>query len=170
MSANGASASLTQAIKELAIQAGAMLVGVAPIERFDPQPPYYDRAPKGHDPRDFVPDGKSVISIAQPVLNAVMDAPAALLDQEIELVPPDVKQGYLETLYHVMGHRVQDYMLEQISQKLGQHLLLEGFETMIFPTTPSYLRLCLATVRCLAAKLRRSLTRRYPTMPRHNQR
>jgi epoxyqueuosine reductase QueG len=135
MSANGASIDLTQAIKELAIQAGAVLVGVAPIERFDPMPPYYDRAPKGHDPRDFVPDAKSVISIAQPIMNAVIDAPAALLDQEIELVPPDVKQGYLETLYHVMGHRTQDYMLEQISQKLGQHLLLEGFESMIFPTT-----------------------------------
>ena len=43
MSAKGTSADLTQAIKETAIQAGAMLVGVAPIERFDPQPPYYDR-------------------------------------------------------------------------------------------------------------------------------
>ena len=31
-------------------------------------------------------------------------------------MPPDVKQGYLETLYHVMGHRVHDYMLEFIGQ------------------------------------------------------
>ena len=123
MSAPGASKDLTQAVKEVAKQHGAVLVGVAPIERFDPAPPYHDRAPKGHDPRDFVPNAKSVISIAMPILNPVMDAPAALLDEELALVPPDVKQAYLETLYHVMGHRVQDTMLEQITQLVGQHLL-----------------------------------------------
>jgi epoxyqueuosine reductase QueG len=135
MSAARGSRDLTQAVKELARRQGAVLVGVAPIERFDPTPPYYDRAPRGHDPRDFVPDARSVISIAMPILNPVMDAPAALLDQEVELVPPDVKQAYLETLYHAMGHRVQDYFLEQIAQLVGQHLLLQGFDAMIFPTT-----------------------------------
>ena len=141
MSAQSSSQDLTRTIKERAKQAGAVLVGVAPIERFDPMPPYHDRAPQGHDPRDFVPDAKSVISIAMPVLNAVMDAPAALLDEEVELVPPDIKQGYLETLYHVMGHRVQDYMLEQIGQIVGQSLLLEGFDAMIFPTSGIHPRL-----------------------------
>jgi epoxyqueuosine reductase len=135
MSAPGASKDLTQAVKEVAKQHGAVLVGVAPIERFDPAPPYHDRAPKGHDPRDFVPNARSVISIAMPILNPVMDAPAALLDEELALVPPDVKQAYLETLYHVMGHRVQDTMLEQIAQHVGQHLLVEGYDAMVFPTT-----------------------------------
>jgi epoxyqueuosine reductase len=135
MSAQGASKDLTQAVKAVAKQHGAVLVGVASIDRFDPAPPYYDRAPRGYDPRDFVPDAKSVVSIAVPVLNPVMDAPAALLDEEVELVPPDVKQAYLETLYHVMGHRVQDYLLEQITQHVGQYLLMEGFDAMIFPTT-----------------------------------
>ena len=135
MSAQGASKKLTQAVKEVAKQHGAVLVGVASIDRFDPQPPYYDAAPKGHDPRDFVPEAKSVVSIAMPILNPVMDAPAALLDEKLELVPPDVKQAYLETLYHVMGHRVQDTMLEQITQLVGQHLLAEGYDAMIFPTS-----------------------------------
>jgi ferredoxin len=67
-------------------------------------------------------------------MNPVKDSPAALLDEEVELVPPDVKQAYLETLYHVMGHRVQDYALEFIGQIVGQHLLVEGFDAMIFPT------------------------------------
>ena len=44
-----ASVDLTQAVVESALQAGAVLVGVAPIDRFDPTPPYYDRAPKGAD-------------------------------------------------------------------------------------------------------------------------
>ena len=134
MSGKG-SVDLTQAIKELAKAQGAALVGIAPIERFDPQPPYYDRAPKGHDPRDFVPNARSVISFAQPVLNAVMDAPAALADIAVEMVPPDVKYPYLEMLYQTVGHRVQDYMLEQIGQVVGQMIQLEGYETMIFPTT-----------------------------------
>jgi len=134
MSTKGTSRDLTQAVKELAKRHGAVLVGVAPIERFDPMPPYYDRAPRGHDPRDFVPDAKSVISFAMPIMNPVKDAPAALLDGDVELVPPDVKQAYLEQLYHVMGHRVQDYMLEFIGQIVGQYLLLEGFDAMIFPT------------------------------------
>jgi len=119
----------------VAKQRGAVLVGVASIDRFDPQPPYHDVAPKGHDPRDFVPNAKSVISVAVPILNPVMDAPAALLDGELDLVPPDTKQAYLETIYHVMGHRVQDYLLEQITQFVGQHLLLEGYDAMVFPTT-----------------------------------
>jgi epoxyqueuosine reductase QueG len=130
-----ASKDLTQAVKEVAKQHGAVLVGVAPIERFDPQPPYYDVAPKGHDPRDFVPNAKSVVSIAVPILNPVMDAPAALLDEEVDLVPPDVKQAYLELEYSIMGHRVQDYLLEQITQFVGQHLMMEGYDAMIFPTT-----------------------------------
>ena len=135
MPSNGASVELTQQVKEWAKQAGAVLVGIAPIERFNPQPPYGDYAPRGHDPRDFVPEAKSVISIAQPVLNPVMDAPAALADIDIEMVPPDIKYPYLEMLYQTVGHRVQDYMLEQIGQIVGQRLLVEGFDAMIFPTT-----------------------------------
>ena len=62
MGADSASKDLTQAVKALAKQHGAVLVGIAPIERFDPMPPYHDRAPKGHDPRDFVPGARSVIT------------------------------------------------------------------------------------------------------------
>jgi epoxyqueuosine reductase len=135
MSASTGSEELTQQVKEWAKQAGAILVGIASIDRFDPQPPYYDKAPRGHDPRDFVPNARSVISFAQAVLNPVMDAPAALADVDVEMVPPDVKYPYLEMLYQTVGHRVQDYMLEQIGQIVGQKLLLEGFDAMIFPTT-----------------------------------
>ncbi len=126
---------LTKAVKELCLARGAAIVGVASIERFDPMPPYYDSAPKGHDPRDFVPEARSVISFAQPILNAVMDAPAALADVDMAMIPPDIKHSYLELLYNTVGHRLQDYMLEQIAQVVGQTLQREGFETMIFPTT-----------------------------------
>ena len=64
---------LTQEVKDLAKRSGAALVGVASIDRFEPRLPYYDRIPKGQDPRDFLPEAKSVISIAMPLLNPAVD-------------------------------------------------------------------------------------------------
>jgi epoxyqueuosine reductase QueG len=127
--------SLTAAVKALAKDCGAVLVGVASIDRFDPRPPYFDRAPAGHDPRDFLPGARSVISIAQPILPAVLDGPAALMDREVDLVPPDAKRGYLDETYGISGHRVQDFFLEFIGQRVGQLLLEHGYDAMFFPTT-----------------------------------
>ncbi len=126
---------LTEAVKQLARQHGAALVGIAPVERFDPSAPLRDAVPKGHHPRDFVPDARSVISFAIPILNPVMDAPAVLADREMDMVPPHVKRPYLEALYGCVGHTVHDYMLEFIGQVVGQYLLGRGYDAMIFPTT-----------------------------------
>lgn len=126
---------LTQTLKQLAKQHGAALVGIAPVERFDPMPPLYDAVPKGHHPRDFLPEARSVISIAQPILNPVMDAPAFLVDQELEMIPSHAKYPYMEVLYNRVGHVVHDYMLEFIGQIVGQHLMAQGYDAMIFPTT-----------------------------------
>lgn len=126
---------LTAEVKEVARRQGAVLVGVASIDRFDPLPPLYDAAPRGHHPRDFLPEARSVISVAMPILNPVMDAPAALADQEMEMVPDHVKYPYLEMFYNRVGHVVHDYMLEFIGQVVGQFLLAHGYQAMIFPTT-----------------------------------
>lgn len=131
---------LTESVKQLAKHQGAVLVGVASVERFDPMPPLYDAAPKGHHPKDFLPDAKSVISIAMPILNPVMDAPAVLADREMEMIPENVKHRYLEMLYNQVGHVVHDYMLEFIGQVVGQYLLSQGYQAMIFPTTALHLR------------------------------
>ncbi|MCL5027139.1 MAG: hypothetical protein M1531_11720 [Chloroflexi bacterium] len=125
---------LTQEVKALARLHGAVLVGVASIDRFDPMPPFHDKAPGGRHPRDYVPNARSVISIAQPVLNAVMEAPAALADTDYAMIAPDIKYAYLEKLYDTGGHAVQDRMLEYISQHVGQRLQMDGFDAMIFPT------------------------------------
>ncbi len=125
---------LTQEVKRVAMQWGATLVGVANIERFDPMPPYYDKAPAGHDPRDMVPGALSVISIAMPIMNAVQDTPAVLMEKDLAMVPPDGKNHYLEIWYQIPGHRVQDYALEHIGQMVGQSLMEEGFDSMLFST------------------------------------
>jgi epoxyqueuosine reductase len=126
---------LTESIKEIAKRQGAMLVGIAPVERFDPMSPLYDAVPEGHHPRDFLPEARSVISVAMPILNPVMDAPAFLVDRELEMIPSIVKYQYMEVLYNRVGHVVQDNMLEFIGQIVGQYLLTQGYQAMIFPTT-----------------------------------
>lgn len=126
---------LTQSVKEMARHHGAVLVGIAPVERFDPMPPLYDAVPSGHHPKDFLPEARTVISIAMPILNPVMDAPAFLVDRDLEMIPDMVKYQYMEVFYNRVGHVVHDNMLEYIGQIVGQYLLGQGFDTMIFPTT-----------------------------------
>ena len=128
-------AALTRQIKELALANGAALVGIAPIERFEPAPPFYDKPPESEHPKFFVPDAKSVISFAMPILNAVLDATARAADADMEFIPPDVKWEWLDLVYNRVGHELHDYRLEYIGQALGQKLQIEGFEAMIFPTT-----------------------------------
>lgn len=126
---------LTAAVKDLARDKGAVLVGVASIDRFDPMPPLYDVVPKGHHPQDFLPDARSVMSIAMPILNPVMDAPAYLVDRETEMIPDHVKYEFMEDVYGRVGHVVHDYLLEFIGQFVGQFLMARGYDAMIFPTT-----------------------------------
>jgi len=126
---------LAQGVRQLAIDRGAALVGVAPAERFDPMPPLYDAVPEGHHPRDFLPEARSVISFAQPILNPVMDAPAVLATRELPMIPPHVRYPYFEALYNRVGHVVHDVMLELIAQAIGQYLMARGYDAMIFPTT-----------------------------------
>ncbi len=126
---------LTDEIKELAMHHGAALVGVASVERFDPRPPLHDAPPRGHHPRDYVAGARAVISIAQPILDPVMDAPARLGERELEMIPEHARRPYMEVLYNRVGHVVQDYMLEFIGQIIGQRLQQAGYRAMIFPTT-----------------------------------
>ncbi len=132
---------LTQAVKDVATRFGAALVGVANVERFDPMGPHYDAVPAGHHPRDFLPNARSVISIAQPILDGVLDAPARLNERPSEMIPDHVKSAYMDLVYGIVGHSLHDRMLEFIGQAVGQHLMGEGCQAMIFPTTGVHPRL-----------------------------
>ena len=126
---------LTRGVKENAKRMGAVLVGIAPVERFEPLPPFYDEVPEGHHPKDFLPRARSIISVAQPIMNPVMDAPAVLATKEFAMVPQHVKYPYMEMFYDRVGHVVHDHMLEFVGQFVGQYLMSEGYDAMIFPTT-----------------------------------
>lgn len=125
---------LTREVKETAIRQGAVLVGIASIDRYEPMPPYYDRVPRGQHPRDFLPNAKSVISIAQPLMNPAIDAPANLAEMDLEMMPDDAKLGYLESFYGKVAHFNLDVYLLLIGQYLGQYLMANGYDAMIFPT------------------------------------
>lgn len=126
---------LTQAVKDVAQRHGAALVGVANVERFDPMPPYGDAAPQGHHPADFLPGTCSVVSVAQPVLDGVVDAPARLNERPMEMIPDHIKSAFMDSVYSRVGHTLQDFMLEFIGQMVGQFLMAQGYQAMIFPTT-----------------------------------
>ena len=126
---------LTRQVKARAREAGAALVGIAPVERFDAMPPVNDAAPAGQHPRDFVPGARSVISLAMPILPAVLHAPAVLAETDSEVLPNDARRPYYDRVYNRVGHALHDVQLEVIGQLIGQLLLAQGYDAMIFPTT-----------------------------------
>lgn len=128
-------AALTAELKAFAKEKGAVLVGVASVDRFDPMPPFSDSPPPGHHPKDFLPEAQAVISIAMPILEPVLNAPAYLVERPLEMIPEHVKYPYMEVFYNRVGHVLHDYMLEFIAQFIGQFLWERGYQAMIFPTT-----------------------------------
>jgi epoxyqueuosine reductase QueG len=126
---------LTGSVKQVARQFGAALVGVASVDRFAPMPPMYDTCIKGMHPKDFIPEALSVVSIAMPILDPVMDAPARLAEQKSDMIPDNIRYPYYEVLYHISGHHVQDVQLQIIGQMIGQFLMTQGYQAMIFPTS-----------------------------------
>jgi len=70
--------SLTEDLKNYIVQIshGHALVGVASVDRFV-------GAPQGHHPCDFVPDARSVVVIALPIVSGLMNWPAYMAESEL---------------------------------------------------------------------------------------
>lgn len=75
---NNMSDNLTGQLKSLIEKQsyGTALVGIASVDHFS-------NAPKGHRPEDFIPDAKSVISVAVPIVSGLMRWSDFLRDSEI---------------------------------------------------------------------------------------
>lgn len=82
---------LTRRIREFAIENGAHLFGVAPVDRFT-------GAPRGHHPTDFLPDCKSVVVLACRLLDRGLEHWQILEKGGAEFLPDehvrDVMQDY----------------------------------------------------------------------------
>lgn len=119
--------SLKEQIKDIAMNSGVNLFGVAPPERFD-------GAPRGHHPKDFVKSTNSVICIGIKILKPLLEWDLLLKDSE--LIPEDVRKEVLQSfLYGYTGYDLINGMLDQAALKIGNFLEEEGFRTLAIPAT-----------------------------------
>lgn len=122
-------------IVEYARSEGAALVGFAPVGRFKD-------APKGHGPRDFLPEAESVIVLGMRISDSIVDyhdyhnrftgkaswasEPAPRLDRA-----QVVRFNY----YLQVGHYVQDELLLYLASKIAWMLEDKGYQSMPMATT-----------------------------------
>lgn len=101
-------------IKKLTKDWGATLVGIAPVTRFEGAPP-------GHGPLDLFPKAKSVIVAGVRIPDPVVDYDEYHLKMK-EMPPAEGIEASIENFYMLMGHYVEDMMLNIISVKLANYL------------------------------------------------
>jgi epoxyqueuosine reductase len=104
----------SKTIKTLAKEYGATLVGIAPVERFE-------GAPAGHGPLDLMPQAKSVIVAGVRLPDPVVEYDEYHLKMT-EMKPELGIESNMENFYLLMGHYVEDMMLNIIAVKLANYL------------------------------------------------
>ena len=118
---------LTGELSSMAKTAGASLMGVAPVERFD-------GAPKGHHPQDLLPGARSVFTFGMRILDRVMDWPNVL--PESAFYPPEIRVEALRImLYKKSGYDIINDHLSTIALRLATYLEDAGYPSLFFPTT-----------------------------------
>ena len=120
--------SVTASTKEYILDAGADLVGIAPVDRFA-------GAPRGHRPTDLPPTAKSVISFGMRLLDSVVDYEDYLLDAESRILEAARPQFLVHDFYMEMGHYVQDRELNLLATRLSLKLEKQGFRSLPPPAT-----------------------------------
>ncbi|MFA5027955.1 MAG: hypothetical protein WC713_08750 [Candidatus Methylomirabilota bacterium] len=122
-----ANAALTETMRERALAEGAVLFGVAGVDRFD-------GAPRGHHPAEMVRGARSVLTIGIPLLEQVSDWEELFRDSE--LVPADLRKTMLQDyLYSVVNYDFINDRLDQIALSLSIALQARGFRSLMFPAT-----------------------------------
>ncbi len=108
---------LTGQVVENLLDWGADLVGIAPVERFA-------EAPEGHRPTDFLPECKSVISIALHIIQGAADVWGAP-DNPNKTISPYLFYGY--GLTNIESSRLVNRMAKQLEYR--------GHKTLCFMPT-----------------------------------
>ncbi len=118
---------LTDEIRDLALGDGAMLFGVASVDRFE-------GAPRGHHPTELVKGAKTVVTIGIPMLEQVSDWDE--LFQDSELIPAGIRNTMLQDyLYSVVNYDFINDRLDQVALRLARTLQAQGFRSLMFPAT-----------------------------------
>ncbi len=100
---------LTESVKDVARKAGAHLVGVAPVERFE-------KAPKGHKPKDLLETARSVISMA------------CVMPYGVALTTPSAA-------YMTYGYAILNQKLHEMAFAVAWHLEENGFQALPMQNT-----------------------------------
>jgi len=114
-------AQLTASIRTFAIDNGAHLFGVAPVERFE-------GAPRGHHPTDLLPDCESVVVLATRILDRGLEHWKIIEGGGAEFVPDqhvrDVMQDYW---WEIQSHGPTSDMLSPLGMRVALKLQDAGF-------------------------------------------
>jgi len=128
----GSSMVLTEEVRELALREGAVLFGIASVDRFQ-------GAPRGHHPAEIVRGARAVITFAIPLVEQAADWEELFTDSEI--VGPDIRKKILQDyLYTEVNYNFINARLDQIAHRLAVFLQARGYRSMLFPATfgPAY--------------------------------
>jgi epoxyqueuosine reductase len=108
---------VTRAVKQIAQDRGADLVGIASVERFK-------EAPEGHRPTDILPEAKSVIVVGRRILDSVME----------QLDNPSMRMTWHHHMYAHLN-ALNSVLCYEIAALLEQ----KGYWAIpVQPTTPYY--------------------------------
>ena len=108
---------LTQRVVDRLLEWGADLVGIAPVERFE-------NAPEGHKPTDFMPECKSVISIALHLFDGMADVWGEHDVPEKTITP-----------YLFYGYGLTNLESSRIVNRMAKVLEYSGYKTLAFMPT-----------------------------------
>ena len=108
---------LTQRVVDTLLEWGADLVGIAPVERFE-------NAPDGHRPTDFMPECRSVISIALHLFDGMADVWGEHDVPEKTITP-----------YLFYGYGLTNLESSRIVNRMAKALEYSGYKTLAFMPT-----------------------------------
>ncbi len=108
---------LTERVVDKLLEWGADLVGIAPVERFE-------NAPEGHKPTDFMPECRSVISIALHLFDGMADVWGEHDAPEKTITP-----------YLFYGYGLTNLESSRIVNRMAKALEYSGYKTLAFMPT-----------------------------------
>ena len=115
-------------IKEMAIDLGADIVGIASVDRFEGAPP-------GHGPLDLMPEAKSVIVMGIRIPDPVVEYDTYHIKMK-EMPQETAINVLMENFYMLMGHYSLDLMLNTMAVKIANKVEINwGFRALPTPNT-----------------------------------
>ena len=106
---------------------GASLVGISNVERFD-------GAPRGHHPRDFLSEARSVVTFGVALLHQALHWEGHLVNSE--LVPPEHRKDVLQNYFYMeTGYNMVNDLLNRSALSVANFLQSQGYLSLFFPAS-----------------------------------